>query len=343
LEKAGSEGLNAYTTNDVTVYVQELPSKELPLIVELEADRMSNLIINDQSFKTEVEVVQNERRLRKENNPDGTLFQELFSTAFQKHPYHWPVIGYAEDLAAMSAMDAKAFYEKFYRPENAVIVISGSVNPKKALKLIEEKYPKTTPEFKIRTYMDEPEQTKARQKTIKLPIQIEKILVGFKTAPFNSSEFAAIQVLESVLSDGKSSRLSRALVDSGLATYAGAFQMENLDAGLFVISAGAQKGKTAKECEKVILNEIEQLVKNGISEIELKRAKNKILFSFYSSLESNSSRAEFLGKFEVGTGHYKNGYDRLKEIESITSEKIQEVVKKFLRPEKRTTIIGVPQ
>jgi zinc protease len=125
LERAGAEGENAFTSHDYTAYVQEMPKSELDLIVRLEADRMVNLVVDEKSFKTETEVVQNERRFRTENSPDGTLTQILFETAFTKHSYHWPVIGYQEDLERMSAQDAFSFYKTFYNPNNAVVVVVG--------------------------------------------------------------------------------------------------------------------------------------------------------------------------------------------------------------------------
>ncbi|NDG83730.1 MAG: insulinase family protein, partial [Proteobacteria bacterium] len=122
LEQAGAEGENAFTSNDHTAYVQELPDTRFDLITDLEADRMVNLIVNDASFKTEREVVQNERRFRKENSAEGTMYQTLFETSFSEHPYHWPVIGYEQDLNAMTAQDARDFYERFYSPDRATVV-----------------------------------------------------------------------------------------------------------------------------------------------------------------------------------------------------------------------------
>jgi len=164
LEQSGVEGENAFTTNDHTVYIQELPKEQLDLIIELESDRMNNLVVDENSFKTEREVVQNERRFRKENSAEGTIYQTLFETAFSESPYHWPVIGYEQDLNIMNAQDARDFYRSYYSPDRATIVVVGDVNENEVIRKVEKAYgtlvAKNTPNVEMKR---DPEQKAPRR------------------------------------------------------------------------------------------------------------------------------------------------------------------------------------
>ena len=221
LDEAGAEGQNAYTTQDHTTYIEELPRERLELIMKLESDRMRNLVINDRSFATERDVVQNERRYRNENSPEGRMYQELYGLAFTRHPYHWPVIGYAEDLERMSAADARAFYDAHYSPNNAVIVVSGDVRAGEVRDLVEKYYggiPMTQPSSPPRE--SEPEQRSPRRKTMRLNVQVEKLLMAFPIPAIGTEDIPALDVIQTLLSGGRSSRLRKSLVESGIATEA---------------------------------------------------------------------------------------------------------------------------
>ena len=203
LDAAGAEGENAFTNHDYTAYVQELPKDQLDLIIRLESDRMVNLLVNDQAFKTEVEVVQNERRMRNENNPEGTMYQELYGNAYRSHSYRWPVIGYAEDLAAMSSQDALDFYRRHYRPSLATIVVVGDVSTREVFSKIEKAYgaiPGTAPDglAPLAAPSPEPAQTEIRRKTC-LHIQVEKLVVAYPVPQFDHADTPALRVLETLL------------------------------------------------------------------------------------------------------------------------------------------------
>jgi zinc protease len=342
LERAGAEGENAFTSRDYTAYVQELPKDKLDLIAKLESDRMVNLLVNDQSFKTEREVVQNERRMRNENSPDGLMYQEIFGLAFRKHPYHHPVIGYSEDLERMSSKEPRAFYESYYAPNHATVVVVGDVKASDVLKTVVKYYgdlkAKNPPEHVI---PQEPEQTSSRHKTLKLNIQVQKLLVAYPVPAVVSDDIPALEVMRTVLTGGKSSRLSKALVDTGIATSIDAYDLDDKDPSILIFTASLQRGKKAAQAERVILKEIEKFKRKPISESELERAKNTLQAQFYDGLSTPGEKANFLGHFETVSSSFQVGVGIFKKISSVTATQIQAAAKKYLNPNSRSVVMGV--
>ncbi len=344
LEAEGVEGENAFTSRDYTAYVQELPKTKLELIASLESDRMVNLSLTETSFRTELDVVQNERRYRTENNPDGTIYQELFNLAFKVHPYHWPVLGYQEDLTAMALKDPIGFYKSYYSPNHATIAVVGDVDAGHVRDVVEKYYghipAMNVPEHKIPS---EPVQMQMRRKDLKLNIQVEKMVMGYPIPGIADKDMPAIDVLQAILSGGKSSRLYRALVSTGIASSVDTDDVDDKDPTLFVISAGMQKGKHVGTAEKIILHEIEQLKKTPVSALELERAKNKINFGFYEGLATDSEKAHFLGKYEALVHDFQEGLREQKAIQLVTTEQVMAVTQKYLMPTRRTVISAFPK
>ncbi len=344
LERAGAEGANAFTSNDYTAYVQELPKQHLELIASLESDRMTNLIVDQEAFRTEREVVQNERRMRTENNPDGIMYQELMKTSFTQHPYRWPVLGYEEDLSRMTEKDAEQFYLKYYNPSRATVVIVGDVNPQETLNLL-SKYYGVIPEKPISDapIPRDPEQTAPRRLSLKLNLQVEKVLIGFPIPDNLSETTPALDLLEAVLSSGRAARLDRALVDTGIATGAGCDSNPAVDPSLFICSASLQDKKSAVVAERIILSEIQRLATTPVSEAELERAKNLLTFGIYQGLTTNASKANMLGHLETQFGSFENGLKMIEKLAKVTPQDILSVAKTYLKPEKRNVVIGVPK
>ena len=344
LEQAGAEGENAFTSNDHTVYIQEMPKEGFDLISELESDRMVNLIVNDASFKTEREVVQNERRFRKENSPEGTMYQTLFETAFTTHPYRWPVIGYEQDLTSMSAQDGRDFYTRFYSPDRAVIVVVGDVDENRVLKRVERLYGDLSArKTENPPYQAEPEQSAQRRKRLELNIEVEKVWLAFKIQGLNSSDTPAFEAIQGLLTEGRNGRLNRALVDAGIATAVGSGSIALRDPSLFLIEADLQKGKTALLAESVILRELERLKNTPVKADELKRATNVMRFRFMSRLLTSHGRAHVLGQFETENGSVEAGLAQQEQVYSVTPEQIQETSKRVFQTAKLTVITGVPK
>ena len=303
---------------------------------------MVNLVINQTAFNTEREVVQNERRYRNENSPDGLMDQELYNLAFQRHPYHWPVIGYQEDLEKMSNEAAVEFYRNFYSPNHATIIVVGDVDADNVRSIVQKYYGQLAPQNGTPAPVpSEPPQTAARAKELKLNIQVEKLLMGYHIPGIKNDDMATLDVLQNILTGGKSSRLNRALVETGLVTVVESSELEEKDPSLFVIGANLQRNKRASAVEKIILKELDRLRKVPVTDKELTRAKNKINFGFYEGLGSNFQRAYFLGRYEAAAGDFTQGIKHQQQVQSVTAEDILNAAKKYFDPKNRTVITGV--
>lgn len=344
LESAGAEGENAFTNRDYTAYIQELPKEKLDLIAELESERMTNLIIDEKAFKTETQVVQNERRFRNENSPDGMMFQELFELAFTKHPYHWPVIGYQADLDRMSSKEALEFYRSYYSPNHATIIVVGDVYPKEVLATVKKYYARIPSQPSLTHIIEEePAQTSARHKLLKLNMKTEKVLIGYPIPSIQNQDIPALNLLQSVLSGGKSSRLHRALVETGIATSAETFGMDDKDPTLFVFMCHLQENKKAAQAETIILNELSQLATHPLGDKELEKAKNNVSFEFYQGLDSAYEKARFLGTYETIANGFETGLEIERKTLNVTAPELQAVVKRYFQPLHRSVITGVPK
>ena len=202
-EMAGAEGSNAFTTEDFTAYVQEFPKDKLDLIAQLESDRMVNLIVDENVFKTERDVVHNERRMRYENSADGILRLELKKMAYEKQPYRWPVIGYAEDLNRMTATDAVNFYKKYYHPSRAVIVVVGDVEFDQVKSTIEKNYGKiaraqvTSEELEPKLELETPLAQPIRNQ-LSLNTGVEKLRIAYRIPSATQIDQPPIKILGSI-------------------------------------------------------------------------------------------------------------------------------------------------
>lgn len=344
MTEAGVEGLNAFTWYDHTAYIQELPKTKLDMALELESDRMVGLIVNDESFRTEREVVQNERRMRKENSPDGTIWQELFETVFTTQPYHWPIIGYEEDLNRMTSQDARDFYQKHYAPNRATIVIVGDVDPAETLQKIQTRYGNLArKDVTERTVIADAIPTAPKFKQLSLNLQVEKLVMVYPIPPMGHTDWPALDLLNFVLSRGKSARLKRALVDTQIATDIDAAPVNLRDPGIFSIEATMQNKASAKTAEAIILRELERLRSGKVLPAELERAKNQFQFMVMESLGTNSRRARTLGEWETTYGDYRKGLSHFEQIQAVTANDLQRVASAYLIPKRRTTLIAVPK
>lgn len=348
LERSGSQGMNAFTSRDYTAYVQELPEKAFPMIVELESDRMRNLLINEKSFNTERAVVINERRMRVDNSPDGKMFETLYKLAFDKHPYRNPVIGWMPHLESMKMSDAKSFYDRFYRPDHATIVISGSLSGVEAAREIAARYGQIKPAVETANsdYPEnlpevvEPPLTKPRLTSFTIEAPLTKIMIGIRTPEATHADRPAIEQLVSLLFDGNSSRLYRALVETGICAFIYASAGAEHDPSLMMISGTIQPGHTAREVEAVIAREFEKAKNSLASETELKKLRNQLEFSFYSAWAEDMGRAQLIGNAETLYGDYRRTFKKFEEKLGLKSDALQDAARKYLNWESRVTVIG---
>ena len=212
LEAAGGE-VNAATWIDWTFYYENVPSSELGLVVRLEAERMKNLVLREPQVVSEKEVVANERRYRVDDDVEGAVNELLYKTAFTVHPYHWPTIGWMEDIQAFTTEDCETFYGTYYAPNNAILVVVGDLDEESALSLVREHYGKLpAANLPKHEFQVEPEQTEERSLTVQKPTPTEKLALGYKSPALGTEEHATLSVLNEILFGGRSSRLYRTLV-----------------------------------------------------------------------------------------------------------------------------------
>lgn len=338
---------NAFTSQDFTAYFENLASDRVELALELEADRMQGLLLDMKELTTEREVVKEERRLRTEDDPQGALVEALFAQAYFSHPYHWPVIGWFNDLDAMTLDDLQRHYDTYYSPNNATLIVVGDINADSllpAIKQLFEPIPRGPEPKPIAT--TEPEQKGERRFLLKREAQVPFVIMGYRVPNFTSEDSYALDILDSILSHGKSSRLYQNLVyeqKSALAV-GSEYSLLQSDPGLFYFYALVSPNQKPELIEESLHREIKRLQADPPSELELQRAKNQVEASHVFEQDSNFRRAMLLGQAEsVGAGWRK--IDQFVErIRAVTAKDIQRVARQYLTEDNRTvgTLIPVP-
>lgn len=343
IQRAGGTD-NAFTTHEYTGYFELLASDRISLPIEMEADRMQNLILTPQAVLSERDVVMEERRMRYEDNPQSIVYEEVIAASFKNHPYRWPVIGWMSDLKTLNPDDLINYYRTYYAPNNAVVIVVGDINPEKILADIKASFgaiPKG-PEIKESSII-EAEQYGERRIYVKKEAELPYILSVYKVPDIKHEDSFALEVLGSILSEGKSSRLYNSLVyEKQLAVSAWAnYDGLNKDPFLFMTGATAAAGKTIEEVEKALLEEIEKIKNDPPSEWEIQKAKNQIEASFLMGQDSNYMQAKTIGAFEM-TGGWKLLEKYLEGIRKVTAEDVRLAAKKYLVADKKITGILIP-
>ncbi|MYM95206.1 M16 family metallopeptidase [Duganella vulcania] len=337
--KGGSN--NAYTSNDLTVYQDWFPAASLETIFTLESDRIAHLTIDPKMVASERGVVLSERSTGLENSNIRALHEEVNGVAFQAHPYSWPVIGHESDIKAWTQDDLQRYFNTYYAPNNAVSVIVGDVKADEVKKLATKYFggiPKRALPPAVRTV--EPEQKGERRVFVaKESATSANLAIAYKVPAANSPDYYALEVLQSILGEGKTSRLYKALVEQQLATQVSASSMDGFDPGLLYLSAVATAKTPPAQLEKALLAEVDNLVKNGVTADELQKVKNQKLLNLYREQETINGRAQQLGNYEVFFGDYKKMFDAPAAYEKLTPADIQAVAAKYLKKSQRT--VGV--
>jgi zinc protease len=334
---------NAYTTEDVTVYTNWFPASATEVIFDLEADRISSLSIDPKMVESERGVVISERSTGLENSPWRMIWENVQATAFQEGAYHWPVIGYEPDIKNWTKEDLENYFRTYYAPNNAVVVMSGAVKYDQ-IKALAEKYLEPIPAQPAPrpVHLVEPEQKGERRIMVQKEVATPYISIGYHVPEAKHQDYYALDVLASVLSSGKSSRLYSALVDKKqLATSAFVNFGEAFDPTLMTVNAVANKGKSVEELEKAIYEEIERVKKEGITATELQKIKNQKLITFYNQIENINGKSNNIGTYEVFFGDYKKMFDAPKEYEKVTVDDIKRVANQYLKKSNRT--VGILQ
>jgi zinc protease len=344
IESAGGE-TNAATWVDWTHYQSELPASELPLIVRLEADRMQNLVLRKPQVDSEKEVVANERRFRVDDDIEGQVSELLYATAFKKHPYRWPTIGWMEDIEAFTPEDCAQFYRTYYAPNNATIVVTGDFEEEEVLRLVQKHYGKIPaariPRF---TPSTEPPQRSERSLELQRPTPAAKLALAYRGPSFRDRDFPALALASEVLFGGRSSRLfARMVRDEELATDLHGSLAPFADAGLYEIWVSLRPGRELPEALRVIDAELTRICKHGVSEAELQKVKNRMELGFLQGMETAAGKAEQLGFFEIVYGDANALFERLAKLRATTPAEVQRVANKYFDSRRRTRIAVLPQ
>ena len=341
-ENGGND--NAFTTHDYTAYFENLSSDRIQVALDLESDRMQNLNLREEDFRTERMVVMEERRLRTEDNPFTILLEQFEATAFQIQPYHWPIIGWMEDIGRLTLEDLKSYYRTYYNPVNAFIVAVGDFKEEDLLSQIEKtfgSYPRGIPPNQ--EVGRESPQIGERRIFVKKEAQLPSILMGYHVPNMQDPDGYVLEVTGMLLSAGKSSRFYQNLVrDKRLVLDADAdYSLLSRDPGLFYLSADPLPGKEVAEVEKALDQEIERLQQEKVEDRELEKVKNQLEASFIYAQDSIFSQAMLLARYEI-VGGWRAADDYLPSIRKVTPEDIQRVAKRYLTPDNRTVGFVIP-
>ncbi len=329
---------NAFTDTDNTTYFATLAADRINVVVELEADRMQNLKFDDAQFSPEHQVVVEERRLRTEDNPSAALFELLAATAFTAHPYQWPIIGWMNDLTQATREDVLAYYQTYYAPNNAFVVAVGDFESARLLTEIEKYFgPIPAKPAPPAVRAKEPPQLGERRATLQRPAELPAVALAFHVPNLRSRDAFALEVLASVLGDGKSSRLHHRLVyQRRLARSVGThYDLLTIDPGLFYVYGQPMPGQTAQTLERALLAEIEALQQTAISTAELEKAKTNLEAGFLLAQDSLFYQALLIGQYEVAD-RWQRIDEYLPGIRAVQPEDVQRVARQYLGAENRT-------
>jgi zinc protease len=336
---------NAYTTQNVTVYQDWFPRSALPLIYDIEADRIRDLTFDPKKIASERGVVASERRLSVDNDNSGILDEQLWATAFIAHPYQWPVVGWMSDIEHWTMDDLKHHFEMGYSPSNATMVVVGDVAPEEIFQLCEkyiEPIPSHDPPPPVTTV--EPEQLGERRLMVHKPAQLPLLMIGYHVPQTNHPDFYALNILRSVLFQGESSRMYQRLVDQDqLALEISAFVQSAFDPTLAIIVAQPRQGVDPQACEKAIYEELERVKNAPISDQELEKARNARFVEFYHQMRTISGRANTIGTYEVFHNDYNKLFDAVKNYAAVTKDDVQRVAKAYFGANNRTVATLIPE
>jgi len=341
---------NAFTANDFTGYFAMLQKSQLELALRLEADRMANLTLSPEEFSKEIKVVMEERRLRTDDRPRSLVYEQLMATALTAHPYRNPIIGWMNDLENMRVEDAKEFYQRWYAPNNVVLVVVGDVDPREVFAL-SEKYFGAIPSRPLpaRKPQDEPPQLGVKRVTVKAPAELPYVMMTFRVPvlrdPETDWEPYALRMLAAVLSGNDAARLPRTLVkEQRIASSAGA-SYDGIARGpdFFYLSGSPVSGRTAAEVEQGLRREMAKIMEEGVTQEELDRVKAQAIAAEVYQRDSMFFQARVIGVLEM-TGLSHRSLDvQLKKLREVTPDQVREVARKYFREDALTIATLDPQ
>jgi zinc protease len=344
LESRGGSS-NAYTSNDVTAYYEDFASDALETVVDLESDRMRSLALTPETLEQERQVVKEERRLRTENSVFGLMEEQLEALVFLAHPYRWPVIGWMDDIERITRDDCVAFFRTYYAPGNAAVYAVGDLDPDATLALIERYYgdipagPAPAP-----VAQGEPPQRGERRAIVRYPAQAAAFLVGWRGPAARSPDSAALDVLQTVLAVGESSRLRRRLVEEEeLAVSVNVSWGWRIDPGVFLTFVELAPGVEPERTEKLLWTELEKVATKSVTAAELRRAQRLLRSSVLHELATHNGVAHALGQAEALLGDWREAARALEQYAAVTPRDVRRIAAESLDPGKRCVVTLDPE
>ena len=346
-ENGGSE--NAFTSKDYTAYFQRLEKSRLPVSFELESDRMRNLHLQEKEFDKEINVVMEERRLRTDDKPTALTYEQFIATAFTSSSVRIPTIGWMNDLQNMELSDLQQWYERWYAPNNAILVVVGDVDPEAVYKLAKQYFGSLKPEQVVPPKPRiEPEQKGKREVTVRAPAEVPYTIMGYKAPVLATAEVDwepyALEVLANILDGGNSARLTRELVrGSRIATSAGAgYDLYDRQAGLFLLDGTPAGEHSVAEVQEALFEQVQRLKDEPVRAEELERVKSTVVANAVYELDSVFYQAMKIGQLETAGLDWRLADVYVDRINAVTAEQLQTVAKKYLVEEALTVAMLDP-
>ena len=350
-ENGGNE--NAFTGKDYTAYFQMLEKSRLEVSFRLEADRMRNLVLSEEEFEKEIEVVKEERRLRTDDNPVAYLYETALATAFQTAPYRHPIIGWMADLDALRIGDLKLWYDRWYAPNNATLVVVGDVEHEKVRQLVQEHFGPIKPSvLPAAGGLPEVTQQGLKRISVKRPAELPHLLMAYKTPVLSSAGAApaswepyALEVLAGVLDGGNSARLETRLVrgQEVAASVGVSYDMASRLDGLFIIQAVPARDRTVAEVEQAVREQLENLKTGDIGEQELARVKAQVVSSDVYERDSMFYQAMTLGALETVGLPWRLADEYVSQVQAISVAQVKHVANKYFQDDGLTIAVLDPQ
>jgi zinc protease len=342
-EECGGDN-NAYTTPDLTVFTDWFPSWEVERVMDMEADRMRDLRFDPQIVDSERRVVAAERDTRIDNDNLGLLYEKLNEASYTAHPYHWPVMGRAEDMASWNVAALEAHYRTGYAPNNCVLVVAGDVSASEIQRLV-KKYFESIPAHDLPSPVltREPQQREERRVVLARPSQLPVELYTFHSPASNDADFLPLQVLAAILAEGHSSRLYRALVDRAqLASSVSWSQPLTLDPGQLTFGIEGRSGADLAKLEGSFRTELDRVSQETVPEQDLARARNQLAMNLFREMKTLAGKAELTGKYDIYFGDFQKLFSAAGDLERVKPADIQRVAKRYLARTNCTVAVLMP-
>lgn len=341
---------NAFTSEDYTAYFQMVPKRALPEMMRLEADRMANLKVTPEDFASEIKVVMEERRMRTDDNPEALVYETLNASAFLADPYRRPVIGWMNDLEAMTWQDARDWYKRWYTPSNAYVVVVGDVDHDEVFRLAEKTYGKLKSHaLPARRVEDDPVQVGIRRVVVKAPAKLSFLAMAWKAPKLVDTDHDrdpyALDVLAAVLDGHDAARFPRDLVREQKVAQSAGTQYDNTVRGesLFIIAGQPGEGKAVADLEAAFREQIKRIQDQGVTAEELARVKTQLIAAQVYKRDSMMAQAMEMGMMEA-SGHNWRDVDKIvAKLGTVTSEEVQGVAKKYFKDDTLTVAVLDPQ